>query len=71
MAHYEWSDEGSKCGKVKKFTKPVRVSKPDRFYKFRFEVRRANLIAQKKATPMIIVMPYANVHPNPMVDQLR
>ena len=27
-----------------------------------------NLIAQKKAKPMIIVMPYANVRPNPMPD---
>jgi enterochelin esterase family protein len=27
-----------------------------------------NLIAQKKATPMIIVMPYANVRPKPMAD---
>lgn len=27
-----------------------------------------NLIAQKKAKPMIIVMPYANVRPNPMAD---
>ena len=27
-----------------------------------------NLIAQKKAKPMIIVMPYGNVRPNPMAD---
>jgi len=27
-----------------------------------------NLIAQGKATPMIIVMPYGNVRPNPMAD---
>jgi enterochelin esterase family protein len=27
-----------------------------------------NLIAQQKAKPMIIVMPYANVRPNPMAD---
>ena len=27
-----------------------------------------NLIAQKKAVPMIIVMPYGNVRPKPMVD---
>ena len=27
-----------------------------------------NLMAQKKAKPMIIVMPYANVRPNPMAD---
>lgn len=27
-----------------------------------------NLIAQKKAKPMIIVMPYANVRPSPMAD---
>lgn len=27
-----------------------------------------NLIAQKKATPMIIVMPYGNVRPKPMAD---
>jgi len=30
-----------------------------------------NLIAQKKAKPMIIVMPYANVRPNPMPDFTR
>jgi enterochelin esterase family protein len=27
-----------------------------------------NLIAQKKAVPMIIVMPYGNVRPKPMAD---